>query len=350
MPRKPTYRRTLFPLLILMLLFPGGGKATAQPPRSSPDLLKRAVGMQIRVADEMQDETYFCLSEQKFLFLRPNPSRRHFHSLIIDAQTGSKELLTKLNEYASPSMPLVETMTVGYQNSKRIDHIYAPPRCALSPDRQWLLWQTRQNPPVWHTARLDGTQKFQGKSARNADYVGWTLDGRHWIELVRSDDYSGAYTKLVWHELGLPKSREISLRGIRDGIVLGFTGTNSLLVYHIMRSFNTKRQANLTELTFDEKRGHPRRFTVPLPATAVGAEIVEVVLSPKGDKLAWLLTDKTPLSEKGEVWVSDAAGRNMRRMGRLGEDSIWRRALQWLPDGRQLSFRHRGYLWKVEVD
>ncbi len=97
----------------------------------------------------------------------------------------------------------------------------------------------------------------------------------------------------------------------------------------------------------------------------------DVVLSPDGRRLAWLVTgedithvnhpfgsyhedDRTTFLGTQEVWVSRVDGTRMKRLGWLlthpySGDGVDAEALRWTPDGKHLSFIYRDGLYIVPV-
>lgn len=106
------------------------------------------------------------------------------------------------------------------------------------------------------------------------------------------------------------------------------------------------------------------------PNLPQGAQVLEVVSSETGDRLAWSVRffRQPPLygllrpayryigqgyGQSIELWVSDRDGRNLRRIGiqeleKPGE--IVPNCLAWLPDGRRVSFLYLDSLYVIEAN
>ena len=99
-------------------------------------------------------------------------------------------------------------------------------------------------------------------------------------------------------------------------------------------------------------------ITVPLPLTGrydpdgkQYANYSEIRLSPKGDKLVWLI-DFTSKDEivKRALWVSSASGKFSSLSTPVEiPDTIEPNSLRWMPDGQHISFLKDETLYKVAL-
>lgn len=104
--------------------------------------------------------------------------------------------------------------------------------------------------------------------------------------------------------------------------------------------------------------GDLREYSIPLPE---GTDNGDVVLSPGGNRLAWILyvrpeeyKDSARWLQSVQLAVSDIDGGRMRVIGTLpieGDEDLYGRGrrLDWLPDGTRVSFNHDGSRWAVPV-
>jgi hypothetical protein len=88
----------------------------------------------------------------------------------------------------------------------------------------------------------------------------------------------------------------------------------------------------------------------------------EVALSKSGDRLAWILTvGQQTFPREYVFWVSGLDGKNIERVGRMSgrlegspispskQKYSWPRSLDWLPDGDEISFVFKNYLYRLQV-
>jgi len=347
---------------VVALLRQAGATATTvaddPPPAPTPNVKKSvpspaadvlALGMRSAVpeVENSQDsEAYFWVSGRQILWMQPDAAHKQFHLDFIDPQNGAKTPLDAFNAYSGPFNPVVKGGTVGYASTKEVIQLYPTPTSALSPDGKWLLWDASAGSPhAWRAATVDAREQRQWQNAPSTDNVFWLPDSRHWMQFYGSSAQSG-YDRLAIYSLtNGEKPQKVQITGLGDIILLGVTNRKTVLAYEF--NFGSKRsRVKMLEVGYSRTSESARRFTITLPKRA---DVVKMLLSPTGDRIAWIMDDGVTFSEKGEVWISDTTGHQMHLLGRLEGDMAFKRNLHWLPDGKHLSFRHQGDLWTVPV-
>lgn len=247
-------------------------------------------------------------------------------------------------------------------------HLYM----TLSPDRQSVLWY--ECPVVaghsdrWVVAALDGKQMINVAFPREIGSPGdpvWAPDSRRWAMLW--DDarkgpvcyvFSVEKRSLV-REIPLPQAGKKEEGKVIRWIV-GFTQSGHILSSVAQEDGSDK--VEMLECASAGKQEEPHRYTIRLLKPAV---VNDCILSPKGDRLAWLLEErKKPSADKDaaggarlELWISRRDGSGLQAMGfmDIASENVKRTEwypsqLSWLPDGKRLSFIYKDALYTVPVE
>jgi len=237
-----------------------------------------------------------------------------------------------------------------------------PREWIASPDGQWLLTATidRTYRPVLGMpfdglpgkcvlVKLDGTKVITHSTTFRHDWqIIWSRKSDSWI-LANLGDFSPRLTR--WSVDEADKPTTISMRTNRSygptPNILGFIDENRLLLGNWGRAVQTK----IVDLRLPRDYFHINQIPIPH-----NAQVSEIECSPKGDKLAWLLSFRpssiaplemlpfihaAPGHTTGEVWISNTDGSNMHVLI-TGAVSTERHSgphfLRWTPDETQVSF------------
>lgn len=238
-----------------------------------------------------------------------------------------------------------------------------PPNLHPSPDGKWVVWKVYGHDTQGYVlSAVDGSRYFQTGRPRGLEAL-WLSDSRHWIDLI-DDNYDkerlarhpNAYSLL--HDIDAPQhlgkvripridflNREYAL--VRpDRFVYESPG-----LYQSDRPVmsNVFHRAVITTLTLTGSPQSVHKYTVELPS---GQAVCAMKFSPSGDKVAWVLIDTRSRSTVS-LWISELRGRGLHPLGeiryadknQMPYNGIWE--LQWLPDGKRLSFLYQDALWTV---
>jgi hypothetical protein len=237
----------------------------------------------------------------------------------------------------------------------------------LSPNGKWLAGIIPEigGASTWFATTLDGTEVMTGPISIYRRKVlpvpgAWRKDNIRWMTLVGTN--KGAL--VVTYNLDKPEtfeSKRLPRTGVEDKNypgdappVLGFNAAEEALVVWVQPQ--PPAQVTIARFNPDEAPPQVQTNTVEIPS---GARADEYVLSPQGDRLAWLFyfrrDDKA--EPRTEIWLSDASGQHMKKVGGIvtrspypyhGADFI--REIQWHPGGKQLSFIYENVLFTFSVD
>ena len=201
----------------------------------------------------------------------------------------------------------------------------------MSPDGKWLLWT---NGSTWTAATLDGLHQRKWPVLQNNSFpkFGWLPDSRHWGLLTEGDRNNH-----IWmHDVTSSTVKDIP-------IALSSWGTNTLQFLSndhasIISSYGFPG-TNLYEVPLfsDNSTIKTDNIRTPRIASDVDTPIREMVLSPNGEQVAWLLQiahvaspppqrlqkllsflsfPHTEITES--IWVSKRDGSDLRRADWLG--------------------------------
>lgn len=306
-----------------------------------------------RVAQEKDWSEYRWISPQEVLIIRNPPVDFGWDLSRYDLRTHSETELTALNR----RLP---------------DSLVMHGQWELSPDGRWCLW-TDENSGIC-SARLDGSGYRKWPGDWHTEEIHWMGDSRHWLTL------QGAWPEETFHQF-LVRNVEaptekivIPLSDMNPFVrVLGDNAIYVLAQDHLFVETGSPNITNcftLTEFSMRPTVTPLRRFSIHPPS---GWHMNEYQFSPRGDRIAWLFTyDQTqfhpsPLMtflhrflpfvhndapDDISLWVSALDGSGMHEIGRAPAKhsptgQLEPDLLEWLPDGKRLSFRYNGSLWTV---
>ena len=292
-----------------------------------------------------------------------------------------------------------------------------------SPSGQWIMWGQSSNSPIF-VASINGAHRYSWTSNGGYSTPYWCADGAHVAQVffgtsvspnafLHAADVSGLMTlsRVVVHDIAASgngnavapqqvQPTTYSVHGMNGLETLGPISTDQLVARtpdpeHIISNvpIRSKTDSKTGEYSFEIKNesilrklqhvsvwsltagvGKPVRvYTVQCPGL-----VQSVTLSPKGDRLAWMLVPSDQAtgtstqaygSERLMLWTSALDGSGMQEVGAvsLGAETIGRDPskmsvgeleqageqiptdVQWAPDETRLSFDCQGALWVVPV-
>jgi hypothetical protein len=317
-----------------------------------------------------QEQVYFWRSNQEVLFLRNAVGTPHYEAICLEINNGSEKPLTAFNaEYRTQMWGHPMTMRFIDANAKPArpsEIIFTPPACSLSPDGTWLVWcGGKRGFTRWIAATLDGRCQMICRQAHiERQTMIWMPDSRFLIELVQSHRHSiSRFTGAILRDTEARVDTQlIRLTGASDGKVLGITDRGELLIQNgWFGPEQLRSEVVLSYCGLNPDVAVTRERTIRLPHPA---EIHDVVLSPRGDRLAWALGNTACLGADDAVvglWISDLKGGDMHQVEsaavaevRTGSDGhdvqySWIDDLRWLPDGKRVSFLYQTGLYAISV-
>jgi hypothetical protein len=176
--------------------------------------------------------------------------------------------------------------------------------------------------------------------SRSGDFCGVTLDG-----------------KLVF-------SRKFGSADVLDAM----TSADGEVLMAAREGSYYARTVDIRSLRIAGNSAPARKWRIRLPD---GENVISLSFSPGRDRIAWLLESwrsttwsrlySSMVRPRGggppatlSVWVSDARGANMRKLGEMERHSMNGEldpsVFQWTPDGRQIGFVCRNSFWRTPAD
>jgi hypothetical protein len=232
---------------------------------------------------------------------------------------------------------------------------------------------------VWDTSP-DGRHLFVANGdATNATVIVGDLDGSRrgiwqmtyfdenfvWLSesaglIVLEEKQSNCVVRII--RFDSPTVQEIHVPQLADTELLGFTEERTLLMREHPNAWSVGSQSEvkLSEWKLDSTLSRIREMTIELPQPCDHAD---VMLSPRGDRLAWNLFStrkrfpfvharrfpfvRARLCLQQSLWVSNSDGRRMRKLGDFEPSVVVEVA--WTPDGEHLEFLRQNVVHLVQV-
>ena len=217
-----------------------------------------------------------------------------------------------------------------------------------------------QEQQEWTAACLDGSDAHHWPHPPDpvsgeplSGHAIWLRDG-HRVAVFRSRYQRGAYT--------LPEARiydcdhpaavlSISLSGATDDLLVGLVDHEQVLFRKWDGPSRPTAKVSFQRIRLDTPAAVATHFAVELPHRA---ETCDVVSSPAGERLAWVLGEQDGEDYSYGIWISTSDGQQFQRFATLpgiSEDTgyHWPRELTWKPNGQHLGFLYHGALWEAEV-
>ncbi len=309
------------------------------------------------------DESYFWHDGRTLLILRRAPGKTVFRAVLVDARTGWQTFPQAFNDKNSPLME-GGRRRVTFEGSPRWEMQYLPPTAAMSPNGKWLLWSSGVSLPgikQWVASTLNGQQQKwplgPDPDSEFAALPGNALrvpDSHHWVELV-SRYAKRVYSIHLAHVYVLDKAapvRTVHISGLGDGLPVGIRQDGTIVMHTSSRqSDRLVQQLVMSLVSLDADTVTARKLRLPIPASS---GVSDVKLSPKGDRLAWILEQGRGLTRLYTLYAADADGAHSRPLGsaemvKTGKGYSWPRDLRWLPDGKQVSFVYKNAIYTHPV-
>lgn len=217
-----------------------------------------------------------------------------------------------------------------------------------------------------------------GHSFRSRSFLGWLADGKQWLE---PKDRLVDCSRIIVHSLEAPKeTKALTINSPRPLNLLGAVMTPQNHLLQTPGSFDIVGTREKTdEYSLDGKMTLLKTHAARLPSHN---EIVEKVVSPKGDRIAWMLyAVRVPLLAQFrhrlfpsyqvkaeqilELWVTGLDGGDAKQLGALTGtfdhvtggfvDFDLRKQprphnIQWTPDSKSLSFLHGEGVYRISAE
>ncbi len=297
---------------------------------------------------------------------------------IVSGRTYGQDTLASLTLTVIESGSGVEKPTD--PPSLHVQELPDPSTAVVSPNGQWLLYATLfaedrygQTTAGFRAARIDGSGAFEWRAWDLYDRESqrrpvWLPDSSRWLELLPSRP-----GKTFLHTLDADGPMRIKVEGAPlCSALIGVTPDYRLIA--VSGAANQGLNTSTVELVdFGIHPNTEPTRTIRLKAPP-GGTISELALSPRGDRLAWLigikhyppgyrllsrwwpaLAKRFHASEGTELRISHLDGTHNAAVAfqasdprKLGHDAIW--GVQWRPDGKAVSFVSASQLYQVPID
>jgi hypothetical protein len=239
---------------------------------------------------------------------------------------------------------------------------------AVSPDGRWLFWVDRVDEEGDYLLSMPRRHKIPlpksvTSHAFGFDQTYWMPDSRHWLMLdwvTDQDKFHPSdakrlligevhsprrvrtlalakrsplrrYGQSIWDSLCLLSQRRLLVSGLREDI------QDTLPIY---------------ELSLDRNAMPVREFRVHLPRHTC---LADYAFSPRDGEIALLLSaSESGRGARWQLWQSDYDGSRLHGVANLpgsSRDDFGERGdLQWLPDGKHISFLYKDVLYRVTAN
>lgn len=297
------------------------------------------------------------------------------------------EVLTFRPQIA-PTFRAIDIRTKSGRTLSELTHgfaaTYAITSDGLSPNKRWIhaeglrvsatneffgLAGARRSYPEDRPSKDEMAVPMEGpRSEMSAVTSAWSFDSRAWMSLNR---YGGFLWFREFTVEGPKSNRQFSIKASSESSELGMVRelqNRHVLVQELRVSPIPARSFRLIEYDLNNRRLFAIH-SITLPFTA---EIGASALSPAGDQVAFVLTNRTVASGPialiysllrrtpdpvMSLWVARLDGTGLRSLGSETlrpdrvtgtEYGLW--GLKWLPGGKRVSFSFRDSLWTAPVD
>jgi hypothetical protein len=314
--------------------------------------------------------SYHWLSDQEALNIRGVHTK---------ATSGANSSVFMITSFGSPVAVLYDLKTGKETPLTALTRLFASTTDVdlyPSPDGKWALWPDKDGVAG---ATVDGKRQYRLRE-QSFQYgtALWLKDSRHWLHFLWNKDNTRIVQAHI-HDIEAPDVVEklpVTSPGPISESYPGITLAQDRLYVDRLHASNHPLNSP-TELPIYECDLHAgakpsHKYVVKMPPDTV---IDDFVFSPRGDQIAWKLKlERVPpmarllhrlyprYSASPEhavgLWVSDLDGRNLREIGHLdlhpaaNSDTAEPEPedVQWLPDGKRLSFLYKQALWIVPID
>lgn len=353
MPRSP---KRFFPLLLAVIAALFCAAVLVGRPRT---LLAKATAVRTGVDRFPQGAVSFWLPDGRVLVLSDSTRRYPTFDLapaVYDPATGQKTVLSALGH------ALHSAEYLSLQQSR------------LSPDGKWLVTGVHGQPQTCTLASLDGAHAVEVPvkyADTNYAHTVWAPDSRSWL-YVAEDPYDHcAHVRI--YDTGGKLLRDVAhAMQFYGREPLGFVIGERV----VAASRTIYGDGGIPFAEFGLYPNCPPRRLYDLTAPGDASAVMDVALSPRGDRLAWAFAyTPVPLGIRAlrrsrlfrgrepssfGLCVSRVDGSAMRDLGRLSSPGdrglpYWAapgrlRCLRWTPDGKRVSFLYEDGLYTVPAD
>jgi hypothetical protein len=230
-----------------------------------------------------------------------------------------------------------------------------PDTVQVAPNGEWLLWTDARN--VTEVARLDGARHFQVASGAHSENR-WMSDSRRWVELISTGEL---FSQANIHTVGstvATKAKPLFPAFPSTPEQLNIARLAVAEDKHVLAHFwNGKpgmlHPARIIASSFTPNPMQRGKYSLPAPREDYARG--DLAFAPQTERIAWILhfRRRFPFRSSVGLWVT--------RLGKLQPDEIgyleWSpgsksgpHRVQWMPDGKRLSFVYRNALWIIPTD
>ncbi len=249
----------------------------------------------------------------------------------------------------------------------------------LSPDRKWILYtgstadtlMRNVGPLVSSQTLFDKSSTKQKPLAYIVHRVAWMRDSLHWVELSEGAQGKGV---LILHTIGSPATTRWALAPMVAApgttplrMLIGITDRNTALIKEV-----DWKPGLLTPMRFVEvdlktgQRSSNTGLSQLAPLTHLYSSYrEEPALSPQGDRLVWVRQEypdlvtilarmlrHKPQTIRYEVLSCRLDGSQYNLVDSVESGNMRERVnmVEWLPDGKQVSFVFQNFLYTAPAD
>lgn len=231
-----------------------------------------------------------------------------------------------------------------------------PETVQVSPNGKWLLWTDAKGQT--QVATLDGTRSFHVSSSHSSQNR-WLRDSLHWVELVSTGE---VFSHANFYSVDRPN--HITTKPVFPPFPSTSDQTNIariaiaddeyILVHYWNEEPGKLHPSRIIAATFTPNPLNRGKFSFTTPRTDY--ERGALLFAPQTKRIAWILEfyqHFPPYSYTG-FWSRKLDMVGVREIGYLKAFGWKHRAkplnVQWLPDGRRLSFVYQNTLWIVPAE
>ncbi len=315
------------------------------------DILVKAVFITQLDANEIRQCEYIWLSNTQVLLSRTTDDY-DIAFLRLNIITGQRTYLSELTK--------MKLLSKGCSFFK------------VSLDGRWVLCMNSQE--TVFTTKLNGTHSMQWRhdwsNIEQLDNVEWLNDKHHWIGFFK-ERHGRNYTHAIIYDINDIQYKKIVRISSTCPINYGYTSVDSSIIVsdnEILSSAvcwnniqTTQVKVNTWKLMENSFPVHELTLNLPRNAT-----LQSLRFSPQGDMILYALQFKeTPLlfsllhqlwpninlrsTIHNSLWLSETRSGKMHMLGVI-KQRLDPSLIQWLPDGKHLSFIYKDRLYMFPID
>jgi hypothetical protein len=315
----------------------------------------------VNVKDGLSYPYYIWLSDHEVIQMVYHAHGNCYEFTRLDTDTTTLTSLNELNRKYRSS--LCGNTSDGSQVAPIFTMAYDSNRLIFAS----VDWQSNKR-ATYIATTIDGASEIRWRFNSDAYFPLWLHDNRHWLALVQKGNAKGDVFvgEGVVHYLDEPgRTRRIRIKCPRisnnvPSPLIGITKNDRLLSVD-QKGRQSVRSVQVEDYGLLSSPGDVHRYSIPLPMAP--CEVSDIALSPRGDRLAWLLIQgnnnqlaQGDLPKPLGLWVSRLDGSGMTEVGHmiapphgLGDYIEEVRDLRWLPGGNRLSFMYYDDLYTIDV-